>query len=119
MPTTNPGAQPVPEFQRDEKEHRRQIARRVNSLTQGKFNATASVTLAANASSTTLSDTRIGAFSWIGLMPLTAHAAAELASGNLYFSGLMSGAGGGSGSVTINHTNNAQTDRTFLALIIG
>lgn len=119
MPTNNPGAQPVPEFLSNSGEHRRQIAKRVNSLTQGKMNVTTSVTLTANASTTTLTDPRIGAFSHIKLMPQTANAAAELASGNISFSNFMVGGGGKAGSCTINHSNNSQTDRTFLAEIIG
>lgn len=114
MPTTNPNAQPVAEFLVDDKEHRRQIARRVTSITQGKLNVTLDVTLAAGAASTTITDPRISYFSAIiPAMAMTAHAAAELASGNVYVDTLLKG------SCVVHHTNNAQTDRTIRFLLIG
>jgi len=114
MPVANPNAQPVPEFLSDEKEHRREIARRVNLITQGKVNITLDVSLAANATSTTITDPRIGFYSAVvPAMAMTAHAAAELATGNVYVDTLMKG------SCVVRHSNNAQTDRTIRFLIIG
>jgi hypothetical protein len=47
------------------------------------------------------------------LFPRTAHAAAELAAGGCYVSAV------GSGSFTLTHANNAQTDRTFSYVCLG
>lgn len=114
MPVVNPNAQPVPEFLIDEKEHRRQIARRVNLITQGKLNVTLDVTLAANAASTTVTDPRIGFYSAvIPAMAMTKDAATELASGNVYVDTLVKG------SCVVHHSANAATDRTIRFLIIG
>lgn len=115
---SNPGFTPVPEFEPNDGEHRRKIARSVNLLMQGKMNVTLGVTLKTSATSTTIIDHRIGFYTFVSLMPTTAHAAAELASGNLFFDTFKSGAGV-AGSCVVHHTNNAQTDRTFLALFIG
>lgn len=120
MPVSNPGTQPVAEgLAGDIVTWVRNIAHTLNQVIKGKLNASVSVTLAANATSTTLTDSRIGGFSAIELVPQTFNAVAELASGNLYISNLLSGSAGAGGSCTINHSNNAQTDRTFLAVIIG
>ena len=108
------GFQPVPEFLPDDREHRRQMARQLNGLLQGKLNVCLDVTLAAGAASTTIADARIGAVSAVvPAMALTAHAAAELAGGNVYVDGLTKG------SCVVHHSNNAQTDRTIRFLIIG
>jgi hypothetical protein len=114
MPVTNPNAQPVPEFLVDDKEHRRQIARRVNLMTQGKLNVTLDVTLAANAAGTTVRDPRIGFYSAaIPAMAMTANAARELASGNVYVDTLVKG------SCVVHHSPSPETDRTIRFLIIG
>ena len=80
---------------------------------QGKLNAVGSVTLTANAATTTYSDPRIGGESWIGFMPTTANAAAEIGAGTLYVTARADG------SCILNHANNAQADRSFDMLIIG
>jgi hypothetical protein len=114
VPVNNPNAQPVPEFLADDKEHRREIARRLNLITQGKLNITLDVTLAANVASTTITDPRIGFYSAVvPAMAGTKDAAAELATGNLYVDTLTKG------SCVVHHSNNAQTDRTIRFLIIG
>lgn len=83
----------------------------VNQLMLGRLNAGIDVTLTDGAATTTLTDPRLGPNSFIGLMPTTAHAATELAT--LYVTDRTKGA------ATLHHANNAQTDRTFRALIIG
>jgi hypothetical protein len=114
MAVPNPGAQPVPEFIPDGREHRREIARRLNSLLQGKLNAALDVTLAANAASTAITDARIGFYSAVvPAMAMTANAAAELASGTVYVDGIAST------TCVVHHRNNAQTDRTIRFLIFG
>jgi hypothetical protein len=91
----------------------RAVAAAINRMLEGRLNVTREVTLAANTATTTVSDPRIGAASFIGLMPLSANAAAELGAGTLWLDAP------GKQSVTIHHANNAQADRNFRLLIIG
>lgn len=109
------GYAPVPEALPDEQEHRRKIAGTLNRALNGKTNVITTVTLTANAASTTLTDNRITPQSFIGFMPVTANAASELGAGTIYvpFSTQLIG------SAVINHANNAQSDRNFIVLIIG
>lgn len=81
----------------------RQIAAEFNNREK-----TGSVTLTANSATTTLTDPRIGINSAVLLIPTTANAAAEAP----YIAVT-------AGSCTINHANNAQTDRTFRYAIVG
>lgn len=87
------------------------MAHALNLVLGGKVNATATVTLTASATSTILTDSRIGVYSYVGLQPTTASAAAAV-SGGLYIAN-------GQGSATINHPSNAAGDQTFTVLIIG
>lgn len=82
-------------------------------ILSGKLNVRKEITLTASAGSTTITDPRASAFSFIGLMPMTANAAAEIGNGTLYVSQR------NNGSYVITHANNAQTDRTFVAMVIG
>ena len=98
----------------------RQIAAVVNRILQGKLNAVyrvanADFTLTANAASSTFTDARVAINSYLGFMPKTANAAAELGNGTMY----VLAANMNNGAWTITHANNAQTDRTFRVLIIG
>lgn len=113
MPVTSGkvNTNPIPQNWGDIKEHLYKVGTAVNNILRGKTNNTGSVTLTANAASTTLSDNRIGANSNIHLHPTTANAAAALT--NVYFSTP------GKGTVVINHANNAQTDRVFNYSIVG
>jgi hypothetical protein len=113
--------QGVPSYLVNEGEHRRQIAACVNKQNNGKFNCTLAVTLTASAASTTVTDSRIGTGSLMVFMPQTAHAAAEMASGNLYIpaSTVVPALGSVPGKAVIQHTNNSQTDRTFIMGIFG
>lgn len=83
----------------------------VNNAMAGKLNVLGEVTLSVNATSTLLRDALITQASFIGLMPMSANAAAALAT--LHFSASQTG------SVVINHTSNAQADRTFRYAILG
>ena len=91
----------------------RQVAAVVNRLAQGKLNCGGSVTLAAGAAGTAVSDPRATAVSIVLLMPTTANAAAELGNGTLYVSARAKG------SFTLAHANNAQVDRAFGYALIG
>lgn len=98
-------------FDDDEARHRRQLAAVLNNAMQGKLNVTGTLTLTAGAATTTLTDKRIGANSCVLLMPTTANAAT--AKTNVYFTAFVKG------SCTVNHANNAQTDRTFTYAVLG
>lgn len=102
---TGAGYPGVPPDSGDEKRHRRQITEVVNNILTGKMNNTGSLTITANAATTTLTDSRLGANSVVLLMPTTLNAAAALA--NVYFDTFTTG------SCVAHHTNNAQTDRVF------
>ncbi len=105
--------QSVPIDWADEQEHRRKLAEGVNRALQGKLRATGDITLTAGAATTTLDDARIGTDSYIGLMPITANAAAEMGNGTLFVTNR------DKGTATLNHANNAQTDRDFVYCVIG
>lgn len=85
----------------------RKVASGVNQLSDGRSNATGTVTLTASQATTTLTDPRIGTDTVICLVPTTANAAAEVGAGGLYISAVTAG------SATLTHANNAQTDRDF------
>lgn len=89
----------------------RQIVDWINRLLAGRLNATTTVTLTASATTTTLTDPRISVDSFIGLMPTTATASAAM--DTVYVSAR------DSGSATLTHDNTADTDRTYVCLIIG
>ncbi len=89
----------------------------VNGLMQGKSNNYGSVTLTANAASTTVTETegRISTSAVILFMPTTANAAAEVGAGTMY----VSATDPENHTFTITHANNAQVDRTFRYALVG
>jgi superfamily II DNA helicase RecQ len=93
----------------------RKMARIVNSALQGHFNAVTTLTLTANAASTTLTDARLTVNTAIVFDPVTANAAAELYGATMY----VTSANRNNGAFVITHANNAQTDRTFNVLMVG
>lgn len=103
----------VPRTWANESDHRTRLADALNNALRGKLNNTGSVTLTASSATTTLTDVRIGAESVIAIHATTANAAAEIGNGTIYFGTP------GDGTITINHANNAQTDRTFKYAVIG
>ena len=105
----------VPETGTDWREWLLKVSRRVNGLTRGQANTGGLFTLTANVASTTMTDDRISVDATVVLVPTTANAAAELGNGTLY----MSETGRMNGALTISHSNNAQTDRTYRIVIIG
>lgn len=86
------------------------VAHRINAILQGKINSIGTITLQENSAATTLNDPNIGLESGVGLFPMSANAKAE---GMPWFQ-IPS-----RGTATLNHTNNAQTDRTYFYLIVG
>jgi hypothetical protein len=93
-------------------EHRRQLAEAINRINRGQFNCSLFVTLAPSATSTQVVDSRISPQTCASFMPQTAHAAAEIGAGTLYATCT-------SGSMTITHANNTQTDRLFTMALVG
>ena len=91
----------------------RQIAEVVNRTLDGGINATGSVTLTASAASTAVTDKRLSATSYFGLMPTTANASAEVGNGTIYVSSQ------GKQTLTLTHANNSQSDRTYRYVILG
>lgn len=82
----------------------------VNALV-GKANCAASLTLAAGAATTTMTDTRLSAVSVLAFMPTTATAAT--AHGTIYVTGQKQG------EAVIHHANTADTDKIFRVAIHG
>lgn len=87
------------------------IVRAVRELFEGRRNTTGTVTLTANAGSTTVTNMNFGAASVPLLTPTTANAAAAIAT--TYVSARAAG------SFVLSHANNAQNDKTFLYTIDG
>lgn len=107
----NLSTSPVPRSWTDAKDHLARLADAINNILRGKINAGGEVTLTANSATTTLSDVRIGTDSVILMQPTTENAAGALS--GIYFGTP------GDGTVTINHANNAQTDKSFRYVVIG
>lgn len=90
----------------------REISEIVNNLVEGKTNNTGDITLnAGSATTTTISNERIGYNSIILLMPTTANAVASLT--NVYVSARTKG------SATLTHSANTNTDKTYGYIIVG
>ncbi|WP_315731669.1 MULTISPECIES: hypothetical protein [unclassified Bradyrhizobium] len=85
----------------------------LQQLGAGRSNATGTLTLAASAASTTISDKNCSAGSVVIPIPTTANAATELGNGTMYLSAVSNG------SFTFTHANNVQTDRIFKYAITG
>jgi len=88
----------------------------VNQLMAGRSNASGTVTLTANAASTTITGVNVNENAEAFFEPKTANAAAEKGNGTMHYTITRIA---GVPTVTITHANNAQTDRTFGYVIIG
>lgn len=89
------------------------IVATINQLCQGRNNATGTVTLTANVTTTVVQAPNCSTGASVLLSPLTAHASAEDAAGGRFTSTISNG------SFTVTHANNAQTDRTYSWAAIG
>lgn len=98
----------APEDWPNEEEHRRFLAEAIQALQP--IGIVRTVTLTANQATTTLDDARISPEACIVLMPTTANAKAE---GIPYQTAL------GDGTATLNHANNAQTDRDYCYFVVS
>lgn len=83
----------------------------INLILKGRMNNTGSVTLTANAATTAVSDNRFESSMVPLLTPTTANAATALAT--TYVSAR------DTGTFTLTHANDAQTDKTFLYVRVG
>lgn len=90
----------------------RETSEVVNNILAGKLNATASITITNSATSTVVTDYRVGSESVILFMPTTSAGATELASGSMYVSSRSKN------SFTITHTNDTTT-RSFDYVVLG
>jgi hypothetical protein len=86
----------------------RKLAEAIEQLAAGTSKTVSSVTLDANATSTTVTNVYVTPSSHITLEPTTANAATEKAAGTMYVSTRTNGT-----SFVITHANSSQTDRTF------
>jgi len=91
----------------------REIGNAFRNIFQGRLDWTDEVTLTANQATSVITDLRATINSLVLFSPSTANAAAEQAAGAMYVSTYASG------SFTITHANNAQTDRTFRYLVVN
>ena len=74
----------VPLSMPDNSQHLRLVSSTLNNVMDGKLNSTGTITLNASATSTTLTDARIGGDSVIVFMPITANG--KTAENNLFVS---------------------------------
>jgi len=92
-----------------------QLVNAILSLQRGQTNNTGDVTLLINQTSTTVKNVLAGVGQHVFLFPQTLHAAADLASGNLYAPRVTT-----AGQFTIFHGSSATlADRTFSWMLIG
>jgi len=94
----------------DDRQHRREIARTVNTLLRGQDNSSMQVTLVAGATQTVVTDARISLQTCVTLMPTTANAAAAIPTTYVVCE---------KGKATIYHDNDTTTDRIFTMGIQG
>ena len=83
--------------------HLRLVSSSLNNTINGKLNSTGSLTLTASATTTTLTDERIGGNSVILFMPTTANANTAR----------------GEKTATLTHASSGNTDQTFGYVVIG
>jgi hypothetical protein len=101
----------VPTFQPEDVPHRRRIATWATEVNKGHINNTGTLTLGAATVSTIVVDSRVGPFSFIGMMPLTAKALS--AEPTVYVSSQAKG------TFTLAHSSTVSTTKTFRYCILG
>ena len=89
----------------------KKIALVVRQLAEGRSNAGGTVTLTANATTTTVTAPNIGPDSEIHLTAKTANAAAVIAATYVSSKAI--------GTFTVTHTSNGNTDKTFAWIALG
>ena len=103
----------APNNPKADEETLRDIVKVINNIMLGKTNNAGTVTLAASATTTSVTSIVAGGNSVITFMPTTANAAAEIGAGGMYISDR------GKQNFEITHANNAQADRTFDFTVVG
>jgi len=101
----------VPLSMPNQAQHLRLISNTVNNTLDGKLNSTGAVTLTANATTTSLTDERIGVNSVIIFEPTNANS--NSAKAGLFVSAKASG------SATLTHSSSSNTDQIFDYVVIG
>ena len=96
----------------EDRRHRRELAQSLALAMQGRTNNVLDVTLNENATSTTVTDARISAFSVPICIPVTANAAA------IAMPYRVTGTAA-NGSMVLVHANDANTDKTFKVVLVG
>lgn len=103
----------APDYEPDEKKHRRRISDSLKGMINGKINCHIDVTLTPSSTTTVITDSRISPYSVLApSMPLTSDGATAVKNG-IWISGL------NNGQATANHASNAAVDQTIRFLIIG
>lgn len=110
MATGFPGAPPPPSDNKEVPGWLRRMFIVFQQIHQGKLNAVGSVTLTTSVTATTVTDARISSESWIGLMPKSSAAAANITS--LYV------AAQGDGTASIAHASTT-TSMVVAYCVIG
>ena len=105
---------PIPQAVADPREWIEEAAPLLQQVREGKLDAVAELTLEENVATTVLTDNRLAFDTAIIAVPATQNAALELYGGTMW----IDLANRLPGSATINHANNAQTDRTFQFVLI-
>ena len=82
----------------------------INQMLRGGISATLGVTLAVSDTTSIIQDSRIGPYTYVGLMPATANAVAALPS--IWVEPTK-------GEATIHHVSSPHADQTFMAILIG
>ena len=101
----------VPLSMPDNSVHLRLVSSSLNNTIDGKLNSTGTISLSASATTTTLTDARIGGNSVILFSPTTANGKTAFA--NLFVSAKVSG------SATLTHASSSNTDQNFDYVVIG
>ncbi len=83
------------------------VVNAVMDVFRGRTNSTGEFTCTAGATTTVVTDEIVSEGDWIGLMPTTANAAAEIGNGTIWIGTVAAG------SFTVTHANAVSTDRTF------
>lgn len=110
MPSQAGGGVSVPLFEPDGIRHRRRIADWASQVMVGRLACTGEVTLVAGATTTVVTDTRVGVNTMPILQPATANALS--AHPTVYVSGVTNG------SFTITHPATAAVDKTFRYVLL-
>jgi hypothetical protein len=99
-------------FAGTQEEHTRKVALITREILLGKTNNTLSVTLEANASVTTISNSRYSIDTVVNLSPESATAAVAFAAGVIWIESHK-------GEVIVHHDIQPDTDRIFGAVFVG